>query len=134
MKLRRRAGLKDWLIVLLSLADDVAAALLVLLVLWLFKVPITPPVIVALVIFIVAFALIMHRAIIPAIRRRKVSGAEGMLGLEGEVVEALSPQGSVKVKDEYWRAQSVEGEVPAGERVEVLGVEGLLLKVKRKRQ
>lgn len=126
--------MKDWLIVLLSLADDIAAALLVLLILWLLKIPITLPIIISLVAFTVFFTFIMHRAVIPALHRRKVTGVEGMLGLEGEVVEALSPQGSVKVKDEYWRARSVEGEVPAGERVEVLGVEGLLLKVKRKRQ
>ena len=38
----------------------------------------------------------------------------------------------IKVKGEYWKAKSVEGDIKAGEKVEIVGVEGLVLKVKRK--
>lgn len=127
-----RKVIKEWLTVLASLLDDAAVALLVLLVLWLLKIPISPPIILFLIAFFVIFTLIMHRLVIPALRRRKVTGIEGMIGLEGNVVEALKPYGEVKVKGEYWKAESVEGDIPPGEKVEVIGANGLTLKVKRR--
>lgn len=124
--------LKEWLIVLALLADDVAIAFIVLLVLRLLNVTVTMPVVIFLAAFLVALTIVLHRLVIPALRRKKTSGAEGMVGLEGEVMDALKPSGLVKVKSECWKAISIEGEIKAGEKVEVLGIEGLTLKVKRR--
>jgi membrane protein implicated in regulation of membrane protease activity len=63
---------------------------------------------------------------------RTWSGGEGMLYQVGEVVETLAPTGKVHVQGELWNAVSMSGEtIPAGEHVEVLGREGLTLKVDR---
>lgn len=124
--------LKDWLIILAALLDDIAVTLVILLVLYLLHVPISTPIIVFLIVFFVFFTFIMHKAVIPAIHRRKATGKECMIGLEGEVVESLTPEGMVKVKDELWTAESLDGDIAKGEKVEVVAVEGLTLKVRGK--
>jgi membrane-bound serine protease (ClpP class) len=79
-----------------------------------------------------AFVFIMHKAVVPAIMRRGVTGAEGMVGMIGKVTEPLKPKGTVKIKDEYWNARSAAGNIDAGESVEVVDIEGLNLKVRKK--
>jgi membrane-bound ClpP family serine protease len=126
------SGLKPWLIVLVALIDDIAALALVFVILWAFHVdiPVYLLVIIGILAGIVIF--IIHRAIIPSLRRRKVIGKEGMLGEVGEVTKTLTPQGVVKVKDEYWQAESENGNISRGEEVEIIGINGLTLKVKHK--
>lgn len=124
--------LKDWLIVIALLLDEFIVAGLVLLILWQLKIPITLPVIISLVIFIVIFFLLTHKAIIPSLRRKRVTGMEGMVGLEGKVVEPLIPSGIIRVKGEYWKAKSASGNINVGEIVVVLGLRGLILEVERK--
>ncbi len=124
--------LKEWLIILALLADDIAIAFIVLLILGLLNVTVTLPVVIILAVFLVGLTLVLHRLVIPALRRKKASGAESMVGLEGEVMDALKPAGLVKVKGEYWKAQAIAGDIDEGEKVEVVGVERLVLKVKRK--
>jgi len=46
-------------------------------------------------------------------------------------VEPLTPVGAVMVKGEYWRAESVDDNIGADENVEIVRLEGLVLKVKR---
>ena len=55
-----------------------------------------------------------------------------MIGLKGEVVEPLAPVGVIKVKGEYWKAKSVDEGIAAGEGVEISGINGLTLEVRRK--
>jgi membrane-bound ClpP family serine protease len=124
--------IKDWLIILVSLLDDLAVVLLVLLVLWLLKIPISLPIIIFLVLLFGTTVFIMHKAVIPALHRRKAIGSEGMIGLKGRVTEPLTPVGTVRVGDEYWRAKSVGENVAVGEEVEIVGLEGLTLRVSRK--
>ena len=123
---------KAWLIVLVAMLDDIVALVLVFIVLWLLDVKIS-----ALAMVIVGLALgtiifFVHRAVVPALRRRKVNGAEGMIGLTGKVMEPLKPAGTVKIRGEYWKAKSVEGEIEIGDDVEVLGIDGLNLEVRKK--
>jgi membrane protein implicated in regulation of membrane protease activity len=124
--------LKAWLLVLASLIDDAVVLALVFLGLWYFHVKITWVLILVIALAMVAFVFIMHKAVVPALRRRKVTGAEGMVGMIGKVTEPLAPSGTVKVKDEYWKARSIEDNVAAGEEIEVVGVAGLTLEVKKK--
>jgi membrane-bound ClpP family serine protease len=121
---------KDWLIVLASLSDEAAVALLIVLILRLFKIPITPSIIALLIAFFASAAAIMHLLVIPAFHKKVTTGKEGMIGLEGRVVEALNPDGLILVSGEYWKAKSVERSIAAGEKVEILGLNGLVLKVK----
>lgn len=63
-------------------------------------------------------------------RRKPTTGLEGLLGEIGEVREKLNPTGKVFVHGEYWNAEG-DGEVAVGERVEVVGFDGMRLKVRR---
>lgn len=126
--------IKDWLIVLILLLDEVAAVVLVLLVLWFFQIRIPLWVAIVLALLLGAFAFIVHKVIIPSFHMKQVTGSEGMIGLEGEVIEPLTPTGVVRVADEYWKAKSVDDDIPAGENVEVLRLNKLILEVKRKEQ
>ena len=125
---------KDWLIVLALLLDEVAVVGLVLIVLWFFQIrmPLWVAIFGALVLG--AFVFIVHKVVIPIFHMKKVTGLEGMIGLEGEVIEPLTPAGVVRVAGEYWQAKSVAGDIPAGENVEVLGLNKLVLAVRRKDQ
>jgi membrane-bound serine protease (ClpP class) len=89
---------------------------------------------VALALLFGVFIFIIHRAVLPSFRARQVTGREGMIGLEGKVVQPLVPKGVVRVEGEYWRARSVDGEIAAGETVEVIGLNKLVLEVRHKRQ
>lgn len=76
------------------------------------------------------FALTM---VIRAHRRRPSTGKEGLVGRVGEAKSDLTPEGLVEVFGELWRAEAEE-EIRAGEPVEVTGVEGMKLKVKKARK
>ena len=69
--------------------------------------------------------------VVKAHRRPATTGREGMVGLVGEVRVTLEPEGMVLVRGERWQAVAEEGSIPAGEWVEVVGVEGLRLRVRR---
>ena len=59
-------------------------------------------------------------------------GMEGLIGEIGEVRAKLSPSGKVFVHGEYWNAQTqADGQIDVGERVQVIGYDGMNLKVKR---
>ena len=118
--------------VLVLLLDEAAAVILVLLVLWLFKIsiPVWLAVIGALLLGI--FAFITHKVIIPSFHKKEVTGSKAMIGLECKVVEPLDPLGIVLIEGEYWKATSVDEGVMEGEEVEILRVDRLTLEVRRK--
>ncbi len=132
MKKVKLGTIRDWLIVLVSLLDDAAVLAVVFFALWFFKVEITLPLIIVVALLFAGFVFLMHKAIMPSLHRKKVSGAEGMVGLEGKVVQPLAPYGVIKIGSEYWKAKSVGEDIAAGEDVEVVGISGLTLKVRRK--
>jgi membrane-bound serine protease (ClpP class) len=126
------SDLKPWFIVLIALLDDVAVLVLVFVILWYFDVKISLTGIIVIGLVLGTFIFIVQRAIVPSLRRKKITGAEGMVGLTGEVTQALTPKGVIQIKGEYWKAGSVEGKIDVGEDVEVLTIKGLNLEVKRK--
>ncbi len=64
------------------------------------------------------------------LRRRPTTGREGMVGEKGLAKTAVDPKGTVDVHGELWNAVS-DAPIAAGDAVEVLSVEGLLLKVRK---
>ncbi len=62
-------------------------------------------------------------------RDRITSTQRGLVGLAGETRGELRPEGPVFVKGTLWRGRTVNGPIPAGTRVRVRGVEGLILRV-----
>jgi membrane-bound serine protease (ClpP class) len=75
------------------------------------------------------FFLVVVAAGVRAQRLRVQSGAEGMRGSVGVVVERLAPTGRVRLSGVLWNARSAQ-DVEVGSEVEVLGVEGLTLDVR----
>lgn len=132
MSKRKKLAFKDWLIVGVALLDDVAALALVLLVLWFFKIEISLPIAIVIALLFGTLVFIMQKAIIPSLHRKTATGSEGMIGLEAKVIEPLTPSGVIRVQGEYWKAKSVDGDITAGEDVEILELVKLVLKVKRK--
>ena len=127
-----KKNIKDWFIIIVLLLDEAVAVVLILLVLRALGIEVPLPVMIVLALLLGAFIFVTHKVIIPALRRKKITGSEGMVGLEGEVVEPLTPVGVIMVGSEYWKAKSVDKDVAAGEEVEILGVDGLTLKVRLK--
>jgi len=77
-----------------------------------------------------AFAIALVRLVFQAQRRRAQTGVEGLLGRRGQAESALDPEGWVIVQGERWRARAGE-RIAGGETVEVVSVEGLLLRVRK---
>jgi membrane-bound ClpP family serine protease len=123
---------KAWLIILVSLIDDVIILAVVIGVLWYFKVKLPIWAMIFIGLALGAFIFVRTWAVLPSLRRKKVTGAEGMIGMTGEVVTSLKPNGVVKVGSEYWQAKSLDGDVETGEDVEIQRVDRLKLEVKRK--
>jgi membrane-bound serine protease (ClpP class) len=63
-------------------------------------------------------------------RRRSHVGAEALVGVEARVVSRCDPVGKAAVGGEIWNARCAEG-AEVGERVRVLGLQGLTLLVER---
>ncbi len=81
---------------------------------------------------ITAFAVFVVGAIIRGQRRRKITGAEGMLGRIAVAKTPLDPMGTVLVQGELWTAASEGGTVAPGEEVIITKVEELKLRVTKK--
>ena len=92
-------------------------------------VAVSPLVIVPVAAFAGFFFLIVVRKAI-GLRKLKVSNRdEQMVGREGVVLQDLDPTGVVQVASEHWTASSVRGTPCKGDRVRVVQMEGLRLKV-----
>ena len=81
---------------------------------------------------ITAFAIFVIGAIIRGQRRRKATGAEGMIGEIAIAKTPLDPTGTVLTQGELWMAASEGGRVAPGEEVIITKVEGLKLWVAKK--
>lgn len=86
---------------------------------------ILPAVIVTALFFVITFTLAFK-----AWKRKPVTGAEGIVGLEGIARSDIKDDGMVYVRGEIWSAFSDEP-IKSGERVRVEAVSGLRLKVKK---
>ena len=77
-----------------------------------------------------AFAGVVVFAVGRTIMTEQTAGVSELIGLVGKASTALSPEGKVFVRGEYWNA-TADGQVPTGESVEITAVEGLRLRVRR---
>jgi len=131
IKLIKRT-IKDWLKVLVLLLDEAGALVLVILILRYLEIQIPLPLTIVLGLGAGTIVVVIHMAVIPTFHRKVVTGSEGMIGAQGRVVKPLTPAGAITIKGESWRAKSVDEDIEAGEGVEIVGVAGLTLMVKRK--
>jgi membrane-bound serine protease (ClpP class) len=79
-----------------------------------------------------AFAVFVIGAIVRGQRRRKATGAEGMIGEKAIAKTPLDPTGTVLAQGELWTAASEGGRVAPGEEVIITKVEQLKLWVTKK--
>jgi membrane-bound serine protease (ClpP class) len=93
------------------------------------NVRVSPLVIVPVAAFAAFFFLVVVRSALQLRRKKVVSREEILVGSEGTVVRDLAPVGVVKVASEEWTAEAVRGTPARGERVRVVAMEGLRLKV-----
>jgi membrane-bound serine protease (ClpP class) len=84
-----------------------------------------------LVIFGVIVGLYIRWIIGPLRRRRKLTGAEAMIGKTGVAITDLKPKGEVRVVGEIWRAESLSGDIAKGEQVTVKALNGLVIMVQK---
>jgi membrane-bound serine protease (ClpP class) len=59
------------------------------------------------------------------------TGKEALIGARGTAVSDLKPKGEIRVVGEFWQAKAKDEEIKKGEEVEVIGMEGLFLIVRR---
>ena len=64
-------------------------------------------------------------------RARPVTGVEGLIGSIGVARGDLTPEGFVFVQGERWKAIAEDGEIKEGTSVQVIGIDGFRLKVRR---
>lgn len=84
-----------------------------------------------LVVLVGGFFVLVAGLAFRAHRVKVRGGAEGILGETGIVKERIEKEGLVFVHGEYWRARAAEVIEP-DEEVEVTGLKGLVLEVKKK--
>jgi membrane-bound serine protease (ClpP class) len=77
------------------------------------------------------FAFVIAK-VFGAHRRRPSTGMEGLVGQLAVARSDMGPKGTVFLKGELWQAVADDGKVKEGEEVEVTGVDGFKLLVKRK--
>ena len=95
-------------------------------------VKVSPGLIAGVAVGVTAFAVFVLGAIIRGQRRRKTTGAEGMIGTIAVAKTPLDPTGTVLSQGELWTATSEGGKVTPGEEVVITRVEALKLWVTKK--
>ncbi len=79
------------------------------------------------------FVLVVSYLVFRSQQSKPTLGIAGLIGEIGVVRGKLSPSGKIFVHGEYWNAQA-DNEIDIDEKVEVVGIEGMVLKVRRAAQ
>ena len=78
------------------------------------------------------FALVIVGAVVRTRKLKYASSVELLIGQTGQVLSELNPVGNVQLKSETWSAvSSGEGSIGVGDKVEVVEVDGLTIKVRK---
>jgi membrane-bound serine protease (ClpP class) len=77
-----------------------------------------------------AFFMFAVTKAIKARLTKPTTGMEGLIGETGTVSTSIAPEGKVSIHGEFWNAMS-DQKIEAGEKIQVIGVMNLKLKVKR---
>jgi membrane-bound serine protease (ClpP class) len=80
-----------------------------------------------------SFVLAVSYLVFRSQKAKLTLGIDGLIGEIGVAREQLSPRGTVFVHGEYWKAEADEAIEP-GEKVQVVGLDRMVLKVKRAAQ
>ncbi|TET25415.1 MAG: hypothetical protein E3J67_03980 [Dehalococcoidia bacterium] len=86
---------------------------------------------IALMVVWAGFSIFTYRLGSRALKRKVMVGLPTMVGSRGKAASPLAPDGFIKIKGELWEARSSSGKIDSGEKVIVLGQDGLKLVVGR---
>lgn len=92
------------------------------------------PLVIFVGIFIGAIFFVILGYALRAQNRPVITGMESLVGLAGIALGDINPSGQVQLTSELWTAEVAPGASPVhkGDRVEVVGFEGLRLKIRKK--
>jgi len=125
-----RENIRAWLKLLLLLSDEAIVIFAVLFILWKVGVQLPTALLVAILIIVAVIVFFLHWILLPVLKDGKLPTKSSMIGMKGEVITRLSPEGVVKVRGELWQAVAENAEVEVGQKIKVVGREGLKLRVK----
>ena len=122
-------------LIMAVLSNLLIEAIIVVVILWgLPRLDIHLPVY-GLVLICVAFliyAVISYNIGSRTLRKKPVPGFTTMVGVEGQVVIRLAPEGLVRIEGELWNARSENGPIDVGTDVIVVSQNGLKVVVRPK--
>jgi membrane-bound ClpP family serine protease len=116
-----------------TLLEEAALAAIILWGLPLLGIRLPLYVLIILMAALAAFAVITYRLGSRALRRKPVVGLPDMIGTKGKAVSDLAPEGTVRIKGELWESRADGRRINTGERVTVVGQDGLKLIVRREK-
>jgi membrane-bound serine protease (ClpP class) len=94
--------------------------------------PISIPLVVAVALINGAFFAFIVGKALQAQSIPLAMGTGTLVGKIGEARTDLSPEGTIYVASELWTAEAQEGNISTGQQVQVIGADGVKLRVKRK--
>ncbi len=126
MKKRNKA-----LRILLLLADEIIVGLLLLIILPAMGLHVSVKAVIILLAVLVGKDIVAAPRIWKDFERRTRVGPETLIEREAVVVVELNPEGTVKIGNEFWSAQCINGSAKPGEKVRVVKTRGTKLLVER---
>ena len=114
-----------------TLLEEAALAVIVLLGLPQMGINIPVPGLVAIMLVWGAVAVLLYWMGSRALLQKPIVGLPHMVGSRGEVVSPLAPKGVIRIKGELWEAKTASRKINNGERVTVVGQDGLRLIVRK---
>ncbi|RLF78746.1 NfeD family protein [Thermococci archaeon] len=126
-----RTYIKNILKVLSILADEIVVGIFLFFILPRagIEVPLKPAL--AVIGFLIFKDVIAVKFLWEIFDKRVEVGPEALIGKEAMVVEELNPKGVVKIGNELWIAECVNGTAKRGEKVKVIEVRSTRLLVER---
>jgi membrane-bound serine protease (ClpP class) len=121
------------LAILSTLLEEAALAALILWGLPLLGIHLPLYVLVVLMAALAALAVITYRLGSRALKKKPVVGLPDMIGSRGKAVSDLTPEGTVMIKGELWESRADGRRINTGEKVTVVGQDGLKLIVRREK-
>ena len=117
--------------ILATLVEEIAAVAVVLWVLPSLGVNIPTGGLIGIMAGLVTWAVFSYRFGSRALMKKPVAGLSDMIGLQGEVVKPLAPEGVIRIGSELWRAKTTDRKINVGKRITVVEQDGLKLIVRR---
>ena len=119
------------LVILSTLVEEIALAVFILFGLPKLGVSLPLGALIGMMSGLAAYGILSYRLGSRALAKKPLAGFTDMTGSLGTVIEALCPRGVIKINNELWEAECTDYRIEIGEKVVVVGRDGLKLMVRR---